>query len=237
MTNHPKYPDHHKTSWIAGQIKEVVFGMEDGMVSTLGAITGIAVGSGEHFVVILSGCVIIAVESISMGVGSYISNKSQKDIFKRKLHEEKEEIKTFPEEEEKELVQIYLKDGWPEKLAKQMSKTAAADHDLFLTEMAYHELNILPQDGSSPIKDGIVMFFSYIIGGAVPLTSYFFLSLNKALPASIIITLAGLFILGTATTKLSKRKWWKAGLEFLILASVATGVGYLVGQLAENFIK
>ena len=75
---------HHQKPGIVSAIREIVFGMEDGMVSTMGAITGIAVGSGNHFVVVLSGLVIIAVESISMGVGSYLSSKSQKEVRARK---------------------------------------------------------------------------------------------------------------------------------------------------------
>ena len=59
---------HHKKSNFASVLKEIVFGVEDGMVSTLGSITGIAVGSGNHSTVLLAGSVIIAVESISMGI-------------------------------------------------------------------------------------------------------------------------------------------------------------------------
>ena len=92
---------HHKDSKILSGIRDIVFGLEDGMVSTLGAITGIAVGSQSHFTVILAGVVIISVESISMGIGSYISNLSEHGVIKRKLYEEQTEIEEFPEEEKK----------------------------------------------------------------------------------------------------------------------------------------
>ena len=97
---------HHQNSKIANSIRDIVFGVEDGMVSTLGTITGIAVGSQDHSTVLLAGMVIISVESISMGIGSYISNLSEQDILKRKLYEEKKEIEDFPHEEKKELVDI-----------------------------------------------------------------------------------------------------------------------------------
>ncbi len=227
------YIDHKKTSLL----KEVVFGIEDGMVSTLGAVTGMATATGNHFTVILSGVVIVAVESISMGVGSYLSNKSEHDMNKRKVSEEKSELEEFPEEERDELRDIYLEDGWPEEMAEKMADVASKDKDLFLKEMIYHELEI----GSSgkemkASKKGVVMFLSYILGGLIPLLPYLLVKdIYTAIPISVIVTLLGLFILGVGTTKFSKRKWWKAGFEMLGLASLAALIGYGVGQAVEYF--
>jgi predicted membrane protein (TIGR00267 family) len=61
---------------IVESLREIVFGLEDSLVSTLGAVTGIAVGTGSQYVVILSGLVLIAAESMSMGAGSYLSSKN-----------------------------------------------------------------------------------------------------------------------------------------------------------------
>ncbi len=227
---------HHKDSKIVSMIREIVFGAEDGMVSTLGALTGIAVGSNNHFVVILAGLVIIAVESISMGVGSYISNLSESQVNKRKLHEEKEEIKDFPSEEKEELKNIYLKDGWPEKLATEMAEVASQDKDLMLLEMAYHELYIAPQKEAHPLQRGLTMFLAYIVGGLIPLFAYFILPISTATIVSIIITLFALFILGASTTRYTKGSWIKTGLRVLVLGGVALLVGYLVGRLMNGLI-
>lgn len=61
---------------IVSSIREIIFGLEDALVSTLGAVTGIAIGTGSQYVVILSGLVLIAAESMSMGAGSYLSSKN-----------------------------------------------------------------------------------------------------------------------------------------------------------------
>jgi len=58
-------------------LREIVFGLEDGLVSTLGAITGIATATGDPRIVVISGLVIVAVESLSMAAGTYLSNKSE----------------------------------------------------------------------------------------------------------------------------------------------------------------
>ena len=202
------------------------------MVSTLGAVTGIAVGSQDPFTVILAGCVIIAVESISMGMGSYISSLSEQDIRTRMLYEEKMEIDEFPFEEERELQGMYIEDGWPKKLAAEMSRVAKGNKNLMLQEMAYRELNFSMKEKKHPWRNGIFMFFAYIVGGLIPLFAYFMAPINTATKISVVITLLGLFTLGAATTKYTKGNWIKMGFRILILGSIALLMGYFIGKLA-----
>lgn len=230
----PNYIHHQKSTPSTSVFREVIFGMEDGLVSTMGAVTGIAAASHDHFIVVLSGVIIIAVESISMAVGSYLSTKSEKEIDERKLHEELTELREFPLEEEKELKEMYSVEGWPEELAIAMAKAASKDEKIFLQEMAFRELKIIPEKLEHPLKNGIAMGVSYIVGGAIPLIPYIlFTNSLQAIPVSVGLTLCALFALGVYTTKFSKRSWWKAGLEMLALASAAGLVGYYVGQFVD----
>ncbi len=229
---------HHRKNVDTSLVREVVFGMEDGMVSTLGAITGIAAAANNHYLVVLAGLVVISVESISMAVGSYLSNKSEKEIEERKLFEEKFELKAYPEEEKKELIGMYMKDGWPQALAHQMGEVASQNKKLFLREMSVRELNILPENIGNPLKNGMFMGISYIIGGSIPLLPYILISqIPMAITLSIPITLFGLFCLGVGTSHFSKRSWWKAGMEMLVLAALAALVGYGVGQAVDTLIS
>jgi len=205
------------------------------MVSTLGAITGIAASVQDHFTVILAGFVIVSVESISMAVGSFLSSKSKRVIDERKIAEEKIEIKKFPKDEKNELFDMYVDDGWPKDLAAKMAEEAAKDEALLLKEMTYRELKVDTENFEKPFRNGSFMFFSYIAGGTIPLVPYLLFQMHLAIVISVVTTLIGLFFLGVATTRYSKRKWWLAGLEMLGLASVAAIVGYAVGQAVDNF--
>src|SRR3989344_2021207 len=215
---------HHQNGLSSALIRELVFGMEDGMVSTLGAITGIAISTQNHFFVILSGCVIISVESISMAVGSYLSNKSEQAIDERIIEEEREEIQKYPDEEKIEMVDLFVKDGWSRELAQTMAHETGKNKDLMLKEMAYRELNLIPGMHEPAVKKGIIMGTSYVVGGLVPLVPFLFFNV-----------ISGLFLLGVYTTQYSKRRWWKAGLEMMGLATVAALVGYGVGQAVDFF--
>ncbi len=226
---------HHNNTISSSLLKEVVFGMEDGMVSTMGAITGIAIGTSDQFVIILAGFVIISVESVSMAVGSYLSNKSEQAMDNRILEEEKEEIEMYPEEEKEELIEMYIKDGWPQKLSVEMAEVASKNKDLMLKEMAYRELNLHPDSQENPLKNAVYMGVSYVIGGSIPVAPYLLFNLTTGILTSVSITLIALFILGAVTSKFTKRNWIKSGLEMLILASVAAGIGFAIAKLANLY--
>lgn len=204
------------------------------MVSTLGAITGIAIGSQDHFMVILSGTVIIAVESISMSIGSYISNRSEYEVNQRRIEEEKEEIAEFPEEERAELVELFIRDGWPDELAKEMAEVASKKPGLMLTEMVHRELLIAQPSAFHAFKNSILMFVSYVIGGFLPLVAYLLLPIKSAMPISVVVTLAGLFGIGVITSKYSKVAWYKAGGRVLLLGIAALVVGFLLGEFVSS---
>ncbi|MEK7084588.1 MAG: VIT1/CCC1 transporter family protein [Patescibacteria group bacterium] len=237
--HHHKNPNyiHHNHSRFIPVIRELVFGMEDGMVSTVGAVTGIAAGTQNHYIVVLSGLVIVAVESISMGVGSYLSTKSKREVDERKLAEEQEELEQFPSEEKKELEDMYVDGGWPDALARDMAEAASKNKTLFLNEMAYRELHVFPGALEEPVKSGVVMGVAYVIGGSIPLVPYLFFPLSFAGLWSIFFTLGGLFLLGSLTTKFSKRAWWRAGFEMLLVGGIAIAVGYGVGRGANALLS
>lgn len=225
---------HHQKTVSTATIREAVFGLEDGIVSTFGTITGIAAATQDPFTIILAGSVIIAVESISMGVGSFLSSKSEREIDQRKLAEERIELKEDPLAEKEELELMFVADGWPKGLSKDMAEAASKNKDLFLQEMAYRELKVFPDTLESPVKNAFAMLVSYIIGGSIPLFSYMLLPVRDAIPLSIGVTMFGLFFVGVITTQFTKRTWWKAGLEMLLLGGVAGTVGYFIGQLVSS---
>lgn len=235
--HYKRNPDylHHSSSLSSSLLREVVFGMEDGMVSTMGAITGIAIGTSDRFVIILAGFVIVSVESVSMAVGSYLSNKSEQAMDMRILEEEKEEIEQYPHEEKQELIDMYVRDGWPQKLSTEMAEEASKNKELMLKEMAYRELNVHPDSNENPRKNAFYMGISYILGGSIPIIPYLIFPLAIGIVSSVSITLVGLFILGAVTTKFTKRNWLKSGMEMLILASIAAAIGFAIAKLANAY--
>ncbi|MFH0950855.1 MAG: VIT1/CCC1 transporter family protein [bacterium] len=221
---------HNRSLGWRNSLRDIIFGLEDGMVSTLGALTGIAIGSQNRDMIVLAGLVIIAVESVSMGIGSFMSSRSVIAIDKRRLSEEAKEVKYETKKEVQELNRMYIAEGWPKTLAKQMSQAAGKNSQILLKEMAVRELYLVPEKKESAWRNGLFMFFSYVIGGLIPVLVYWFFPIQLAITLSIILTLIALFILGVATSYFTKLGWWRSGWEMLLLAGLAAIIGYLVGS-------
>jgi VIT1/CCC1 family predicted Fe2+/Mn2+ transporter len=217
---------------IRARLRDGVFGAQDGLISTLGALTGIAGGTGDRAVVLLSGAVVIAVESLSMGAGAYLSSKAQTEYLERLLREEKESIEKNPEQERWEVRDMYGKRGYTAQEIGVIEGRLFSNKALLLEDMAHKELGIIPDRLEEPVGNGLVMGAVYALGGLVPLAPYIFMPIKSALPVSVAGTLLALFALGMGKGRLVGKTGWRSGLEMLLIAGVAALAGWLVGQTA-----
>jgi len=218
------------------QIRNVVFGVEDGLISTLGVLTGIASGSNNRAIVILSGFVVVVVESLSMSVGAYLSSKAEKQAEEKLIKEELGEIRKKPAQERKELISFYKERGFEKKEIDLIVKRVMSSEKLLLEEMANKELGIVLKKYENPVKSSVYMFFSYMIGGIVPVVPYFFLPIKSAILISIIFTCIGLFILGYYKGYLTKISKVLSGLEMFAIAAIVALIGYAIGSLVGHVI-
>ncbi|HMQ01908.1 MAG TPA: VIT1/CCC1 transporter family protein [Candidatus Doudnabacteria bacterium] len=88
---------------------------------------------------------------------------------------------------------------------------------------------------NNPVRGSIIMFFSYVIAGFIPLAPYFYSTGNTSVILSVVLTLLALFILGAVNAKMFRAKVWKDGLFTLIMGGLAILVGIVVGQVAGKF--
>lgn len=218
-------------------LRDAVFGVQDGLVSTLGALTGIGAGTGRGDVAALSGLVIVAVESLSMAAGSYLSSKAQREFLEAKLREEHESIVRDPEGERREIWEMYRARGYGDDEIAVVEKRLMSDPALLLEDMAHKELAICPRSLETPLTNALVMGVAYLVGGAVPVAPYLVLPLGAALPVSIAATVAALFAFGGLKGRVVGRSWWRSGLEMTLIAGLAAAVGFAIGRLADFWLR
>jgi predicted membrane protein (TIGR00267 family) len=221
---------HGNGKRLLASIRELIFGLEDGLVSTTGAVAGIAAGTGDARIVILSGLVLVAVESLSMAAGSYLSNKSHRQFLEKRIRDEKEEIEHEPAKETEELRVMYRQRGFSEAEVEMLVKRITADKALWLEEMIAKELRIGMGDLDEPNASAAVMGLSYIVGGLVPVLPFLFLPVSTSILVAVAASAAALFAIG----------WWKAGVtglpraksgfEMLAVGAAAAVIGYLIGK-------
>lgn len=215
-------------------MRDVVFGLEDGIVSSLGALIGIAEGTRSGPLVALSGFVIIAVESLSMAGGSYLSSKAHREYLQRLLREEEKAIDEDPAGERREIREMYGRRGYSRREIKMIEKRLLADRRLLLEDMAHKELGIIPGEIESPSANALAMGVSYVFGGAVPMVPYLIFDVGPAMAVSLAGSIAAILVLGAVKGKLVGRSPWLSAIEMLAVAGGAAGVGYLIGRVART---
>jgi len=221
---------------IAGlsRIREVIFGMQDGLLSTAALAAAVAATDSGNRLVIIAALAAALAGMLSMAAGSFLGSKAEKEVQEAELKLEAREIEIHPAEEKAELIEIYRREGFRYEEAVEMAEHVAADKNVWLKTMAEKELGIAPEVLSSPVLDALAMGSSYIFGAIIPLIPYFILEGGPAIGISIALAVGTLFLMGVAKARLVQRNPIVSGLEMMAVGSVAAGIGYMVGVLLPS---
>lgn len=221
---------HLQNNGLLGSIRELVFGLEDSLVSTMGVVVGVGAGTADARVVMLSGVVLVIVEALSMAAGSFISSKSHREMLEQAVREEEWEIEHEPEEEKEELRAMYAMRGFSPEEVEILVRRVTSDKKLWLEEMMSKELKINAADLEEPKKNAVVMFLSYMAGGIIPVAPFALLTVPQAMVVTVVLTLGTLFIVGFVKGRVLANDGWKSGLELTIVSASAAAVGYAIGK-------
>ncbi len=210
-------------------IRDIVFGANDGLVSILALVAGVAGGVSNNKIILLAGIAGTLAGAISMGIGSYISNKSQIDFFKSEIEIERKELEEEPERELEELREIYKKKGFKGKELEKIIKVISSNKEVMLDVMIKEELG-LDTDFNNPLKAGVLSGIYFIFGSLPPILPFLF-NLKHPLLIAIIASLTGLFILGALKTLVTRKNLFLLGLESVVIGGLAMLLTYYVGTL------
>lgn len=212
-------------------VREVVFGLEDSLVSTLGTITGVAVGTHDVFVVLLTGVVLVFVEAISMAAGSYLSSKSATDLYEQRAKQDHSRVLLERVSDRESLEELFQRKGFTKGEVAVAMAAIGRERALWLKEVKRHEYRFAPAANPSPVLSGAVMGLFYILGGFFTFAPYFFFTIETAIPLAIVLTIGALFFVGVFKAKLTGTNVWQSGIEMLVISSMAAGIGFGLGRL------
>ncbi len=214
-------------------LRAAVLGANDGLLSNLALVVGVAGASpGQEFVV-LAGVGGLVAGALSMAQGEWISVRISSEAFERQVAIERDELAVMPEEEEEELALIYQAKGLTEPDARQMAKRIIADHDTALETLTREELGMSRDEAGNAWIAASASFVMFAVGALLPLLPWFFAEGAAAATMSAVLGAAGLFALGAAITLFTGRSPWYSGarqmLQGLAAAAIAFAIGNLVG--------
>ncbi len=218
-------------------VREIVFGINDGVISTIGFLFGVTKALANHEAVLIAGLAEVLAGTFSMFFGGYLSTKSQQEFFENEIKREKREIEEVPAKEREEIRRIYRTKGFSdEKELDLVVRRITADKKVWLKCMMEEELGLILESMDSPLKVGSVIGAAFLFGGFIPLAPFTFLDTHSALTASLLFTSIALFIIGGVKTSITRQPWIKSGIETLAIGVLAAGAGYLIGLFIERVI-
>jgi VIT1/CCC1 family predicted Fe2+/Mn2+ transporter len=229
--------EERRTSSLLGEIREVVFGAQDGLVSTLAVVATVAGASGDSYAVVVAGIATGLAGIFSMAAGEYIGSKSQREIFDAQVAEERDEIVERPGEAAAEVAYMLAQEGLGETDAAQVVAIMARHPEVLLRTMVTRELGIMVDDAHGGVLRGaLFMGIAFGLGAAVPILPFLLLPIEAALPMALILTGAVLFGIGVIKTRWTRRSPLGSGLEILALAAIAGIAGYLFGTVLPQLL-
>ena len=218
----------------SGALRAATFGVNDGLVSNLSLIFGVAGAGVENEVVIVAGVAGLLAGAFSMASGEYISVRVQREVYERLIHLEAHEIGTEPDEEREELAELYARKGIPREIAQTMATELMKDPEVALQTHAREELGLDPDEGlGSPVAAAAASFGSFGVGAFLPLLPFLISSGSGAVVVSAVLSGIALFAVGSAISYLTGKSWIVSGLRMLLVGGLAAGITYLVGKLLD----
>jgi VIT1/CCC1 family predicted Fe2+/Mn2+ transporter len=224
--------DERRKASLLGEIREAIFGAQDGLVSTLAVVSTVAGASTERHVVLIAGIASGLAGIFSMAAGEYIGSKSQREIFEAQIVDEREEVHERPGEAEAEIAYMFEEDGLPHDSAVHLASIMAEHPEVMLKTMVEKELGLVvePEEGS-PMQGALVMGAAFGLGAIPPILPHLFLSGDAAVVVSVAVTLAVLFGIGVVKSRWTHRTWLASGAEILVIGAIAGVAGYFFGSL------
>lgn len=213
-------------------LRAAVLGANDGLVSNLSLVMGVAGAELAGNAILVTGFAGLLAGAISMALGEWISVQSSRELYAHQLSIEKLEIQQYPEEETEELALIYEARGLSEAEARELATRIMADQETALQTLAHEELSINPENlGGSAWEAAITSFVLFALGAIVPVFPFLFLSGFMAVIVSALFSAVGLFVIGAAITLFTGRPVWSSGMRQVLFGLAAAAVTYTIGRV------
>lgn len=211
-----------------GWLREIVFGLNDGLVTTLVFIMAVSTIAPTQIVLVVLGEVIAG--GISMALGGYLSARTEQEVLEQRIATERYEIKHEPEEERAELRAIYHRKGFSGPLLDRVVGHLTANEERWHQALVHDELGVVEDKQINPWLRGLQIGISFVVGGLIP-TVPVLLSLPQVRWWAYGLTAVTTLVLGAVKSRYTRKSPVRAGLEFLVIVTIGTLAGVGAGLL------
>lgn len=229
IRNQIRHHENHKTEY---NLPEIILGGQDGIVNVLGIVLGIAAATSRTQIILAAGFAATFAESISMAAVAYTTKLAEADYYKSEHEREKWEIENVPKGEKEEIRELYKKYGFRGNTLEEIIEKITSDKKIWLEVMMEQELKLAPVERYEALPAAFIVGISSFIGSLIPLFPFIFLDIQNAVILSVTLSAVTLFAAGVYKAKLTiNKKFFRSGLEMLVIGMVSAFVGFLIGSL------
>jgi VIT1/CCC1 family predicted Fe2+/Mn2+ transporter len=215
------------------RIREFVFGIQDGLISTVGLLAGVQGAIENNLVVVVTGFTAMFSGAISMAAGSYLSSEAQKEIFDREIADAEKLAEREPYLAAEGLLKALGEEGLSKEQSYQMVKVLIQQRNVFLRTFQEKVFGLGSAEINRPLQAALIMGLSFIVGAAVPILPYMFFSGVTALYVSALVGGVTLFGVGAFKGKLARQSLFLSGSKFFLIAVSAAVAGYAIGLVVQ----
>ena len=218
----------------AAWLRDIVIGMSDGLTVPFALAAGLSGAVSSTGIIIIAGIAEIAAGSIAMGLGGYLAGKTEIDHYNSELKREYQEVELVPEKEKEEVREFFENLGLSKEIQQLAAEEIARDKQKWVDFMMKYELGLDKPDPKRATKSALNIGLSYVVGGLVPLSPYFFIDTPiDALKISVLVTLICLFIFGYFKSRMTGIHPWAGALRVMLIGAVAAGAAFGVAKIFE----
>src|SRR4051812_46617750 len=227
---------HHEEHLTSSEIiRDIVIGMSDGLTVPFALAAGLSGAVNSTGIIVIAGIAEIAAGSIAMGLGGYLAGKTEQDHYQSEMKREYYEVDNLHHREIQETKEFFAGIGLSEDLQEKAAEEISRDKDKWVSFMMKYELGLEQPDPKRATKSAFNIGLSYIAGGLVPLSPYFFTDTPiKGLQYSVAVTLVCLFIFGWAKSKITGINPFWGALRVTMIGAMAAAAAFGVAKLFEG---
>jgi len=212
-----------------GGVRDVIFGANDGLVSILALVAGVYGAITDSHTILVAGLVGAVAGSISMGAGSYVSSKSEKEVTEKESDRKGIRRKRSPEGEKDELIRFYQARGFKKQEAEAIADRVSSQMQLAEELSIGEEVGLTSEESWPPTKAGILTALSFAVASVVPILPFAFLAVSPAVLTAAIASMASLFAVGASKATFTRKSWIRSGLEMMAIGTLAAAGTYAIG--------
>ena len=231
-SNQPHLEQHFQSSDL---LSDVVIGMSDGLTVPFALAAGLSGAIKDTHIILTAGIAEIIAGSIAMGLGGYLSGRTEIDHYNSELKREYEETQLYPEKEKEEVREVFENYGLSLEMQNIVVEELAKDRDKWVNFMMRFELGLEKPDAKRARNAAFNIGASYVVGGLVPLSPYMLVKdVDTAFYWSVVVTLIALTVFGYLKSRVIGQPPLKGAMQTAMIGALAAATAFLVAKMFNS---